>query len=93
MRAKNILHGVEPYEKAFRRACERERLTWAAEGDADGVRRRKLVPKSRVLRVDRDGPVAHTEIRHTLVIIAVAPKFQYLVVGYRLKLLYSTRYY
>ena len=40
-----------------------------AEGDADGVRRRKLVPKSRVLRVDRDGPVAHTEIRHTLVLI------------------------
>ena len=69
MRAKNILHGVEPYEKAFRRACERERLTWAAEGDADGVRRRKLVPKSRVLRVDRDGPVAHTEIRHTLVFV------------------------
>ena len=37
MRVKNIPSGVKPYEKAFKRACELEWLTWAAEGDADSV--------------------------------------------------------
>ncbi len=37
MRVKNIPSGVKPYEKPFKRACELEWLTWAAEGDADSI--------------------------------------------------------